>query len=138
MKVGKQIPSEKVEPTVEKHLLQSRKYLFNAYKSISDRNYDKASEFLWGATAQIIKALAAKKGIILSSHRDLWDFVEQLAKELEDKPLYDAFFKANALHGNFYEVRLGEKEVVEAAEDIRKLISKILGLIGIRDDEVFV
>ncbi len=113
----------------EKYSLQSRRYLDNAYKSISDGNYDKASEFLWGATAQMVKAVAATKGIRLKSHRDLWNYIEQLAKELNDKSIFDGFFVGNSLHGNFYEVSLGRKEVVAAAEDVKEFIYRLSKLL---------
>ncbi len=71
MKKSIHIVKKEVKDIVEKHLLQCRRYLHNACESIYNKEYDKASEFLWGATAQAIKALAATKGITLKSSRKL-------------------------------------------------------------------
>ena len=63
--------------------------------------YRKASELLWGAVTQQLKALAATRDIMIQSHRDFFDFIRQLAKELNDKSLYDEFVALNSLHRNF-------------------------------------
>ncbi len=44
-------------------------YLVNAEKLLARREYRKASELLWGAMVQSIKALAAKRGYRLGTHK---------------------------------------------------------------------
>ena len=114
---------------VEKYATQSLRYLKNASKSIDEGNADKAGEFLWGSVAQALKAVGENKGIHLRNHRRIWDFVESLAKELEDRSIYDAFLHANLLHTNFYEVELELKDVRRIAEEIRVAVGKLLSLI---------
>jgi len=114
---------------VEKYATQSLRYLKNASKSIDEGNPDKASEFLWGSMAQALKAVGANKGIHLRNHRQIWDFVESLTKELEDRSIYDAFLHANLLHANFYEAELELKDVKRIAEEIRMAVGTLLGLI---------
>ncbi len=115
---------------VEKHILQAYKYLRNAYRSIEHENYEKASEFFWGATAQIIKAVASSKGHDLKSHAKIVNFAKEISKEQNDKGIYDAFFKAKSLHSNFYEISLEKFEVEEAGSDVVKMINKLLRLLG--------
>ena len=104
---------------------QSRKYLENARKFLEEEDLDKASEFLWGAVAEAVKAVAAKRGLILRSHRELWEFIRELSTELNDPMLYEDFRTANYLHSNFYEVELGVHEVLSATERIERLLSRL-------------
>src|SRR6266702_683917 len=87
-----------------KGLYQTRdQYRSNGKHAIAAGEYRKASELLWGAVTQQLKALAATHNIVITSHRQFFDFLRQLAAELEDKPLYEDFVALNALHKNFYD-----------------------------------
>ncbi len=114
---------------LEKHKAQSVHYLENAYKFIDAGDPEKASEFLWGGMTQAVKAVAATKGITLKSHRDLWDYTEKLAKELQDNTIFSSFLNANSLHSNFYECALELKDVIRAGDEVRVAINKLLRLI---------
>jgi uncharacterized protein (UPF0332 family) len=114
---------------VEKYAGQSRHYLLNASKFIDAGNSEKASEFLWGSLAGALKAVALSKGIQLKKHGEIWDYVENLTKELEDKSIYDAFRHAHDLHINFYESDIELKGVRRMADDIRMAQDKLLRLI---------
>ena len=65
--------------------------------------YRKASELLWGAVTQQLKALAGIHNVIITSHRQFFEFLRQLAGELGDRTLYEDFIALNALHKNFYD-----------------------------------
>jgi len=114
---------------VKKYAVQSQHYLLNASKFIDAGDSEKASEFLWGSLAEALKAVALSRGIPLKKHREIWNYVESLPKELEDKSIYDAFLHANFLHTNFYESELELKDVRRMAEDIRVAVGKLLRLI---------
>jgi hypothetical protein len=114
---------------VEKYAAQSLHYLRNASKFIDTGDSAKASEFLWGSLVEALKALALSKGIRLEKHREIWNYVESLTKELEDKNIYDVFLHANSLHKNFYEFELELKDVRRMAEDIRMTVGKLLSFI---------
>ena len=51
------------------------KYLQDAKKLLKEQDYPQASEKLWGATAQIIKAVALKRGKHLRSHAAIIKYV---------------------------------------------------------------
>jgi hypothetical protein len=57
-------------------------YRANADQAIAGGEYRKASELLWGAVTQQLKALAATYNIVITSHRQFFDFLRQLAAEL--------------------------------------------------------
>src|SRR2546430_10441242 len=77
-------------------------YRANADHAIVLGEYRKASELLWGTVTQQLKALAATRNIAITSHRQFFDLVHQLAVELRDKQIYADFAELNALHKNFY------------------------------------
>lgn len=78
-------------------------YLSNAEHAIAAGEYRKASELLWGAVTQQLKALAASRNILITSHRLFFDFLRQYAAESGDRKLYEDFVTLNALHANFYD-----------------------------------
>src|SRR5713226_935059 len=78
-------------------------YRTNADNAIVLGEYRKASELLWGAVTQQLKAFAATRNIAITSHRQFFELVRQLAAELKDKPIYADFVEFNALHKNFYD-----------------------------------
>ncbi len=85
-------------------LYQTRdQYRSNAEKAIVAGEYRKASELLWGAVTQQLKALAATRSIVITRHGEFFDFVRQLGAELNDRELYTDFVELNALHRNFYD-----------------------------------
>ena len=114
---------------VEKYAGQSLHYLRNASNYIDAGDSEKASEFLWRSMAQAIKAVVAAKGVTFRKHRLLWEYAESLAKELEDRSIYDSFLHAYSLHSNFYESELELRDVRRMAEDIRMAVGKLLRLI---------
>ena len=78
-------------------------YRANADHAIVLGEYRKASELLWGAVTQQLKAFAATRNVAITSHRQFFELVRQLAAELRDKPIYADFVELNALHKNFYD-----------------------------------
>ena len=117
-----------VDDPQRKYAEQCRLYLINAYNVLNSGEASKAGEFLWGAMAEAIKAVAANKGIVLSSHGELWRFATELTNELGDDQVYRAFREANSLHSNFYESRLEVADVRSSAEIIGAAIGRLLGL----------
>lgn len=81
-------------------------YFSNAESFAAKGEFRKASELLWGAVSQAIKALAAKHDLRIESHSQFFGFMEELAKEIEDAELYETFMFLNDLHQNFYDERI--------------------------------
>lgn len=84
-----------------------------------------ASEKFWGATTQIIKAVAAKRGVVLDTHAKLWDFIAKLRVELGDPEIGRLWASANPLHKSFYEAYVSPELVEDYAQDVRRLIEKL-------------
>ncbi len=78
-------------------------YRANAEHAIEAGELRKASELLWGAVTQQLKALAATRNIVITSHGQFFDFLRQLSSETKEAALYKDFVALNALHRNFYD-----------------------------------
>jgi len=101
------------------------KYLEEAEFFLEKGDYVQASEKLWGAAAEAVKVVAAKRGVELRTHGDLWKFVTKLRTELKDPEINKLFLQANYLHQNFYEGILPPEAVMDAAEAVRAFIDKL-------------
>ena len=116
--------------SVEKYLDLSRKYLGQAREIMKRGDYAKAGEMLWGATAEMVKALASHRGIELKSHGEIWEYVAKLSEETGDKEILKLFHVANGLHINFYENWMPPRVVGEDTRFIEILIEKLKKLIN--------
>lgn len=103
----------------------NRRYLKEAEEFLTKGDPAQASEKLWGATAEMVKTVAAKRGIELRSYRDLWKFVDRLADDLNDSDIVRLFSTANALHQNFYEAWMPLSVVKKDAEAVNQLNEKL-------------
>lgn len=121
----------KVRKNAEKYKAQSVHYLENAFVSLEVGEVEKASEFLWGSMAQAIKAVAAFKGEKLRSHRDIWEYASELAKDLSDPQIFNAFSHAHSLHSNFYEAGLTREIVQIYGGEIRAAVARLINLMSI-------
>ncbi len=65
----------------------------------------------------------------MRSHRDIWEFVDKLADELNDPDIIKFFSIANALHQNFYEDWMPLGAVKRDAEAVKQLNEKLEQLI---------
>jgi len=107
----------------------NRKYLNEAEAFLAKGDSLQASEKLWGAAAEMVKTVAAKRGMELRSHRDLWEFVDKLADELDDPDIIKLFAIASALHQNFYEDWMPLDAVKRSMEAVKQLNEKLEKLI---------
>jgi hypothetical protein len=84
-----------------------------------------ASEKVWGACALAIKAhAAARKGLVLKSHADLWLYKDEVANELGEW-IRGAFLMADSMHKNFFEGLATAKDVTVALGEVEKLVKAI-------------
>ncbi len=105
------------------------KYFREAETFLAKGDFVQAGEKLWGAAAEMVKVVAAKRGVELRTHGDLWKFVTKLRTELKDPELNKLFLQANYLHQNFYEGILPPEAVIDAAEAVKAFIDKLERLV---------
>lgn len=112
-------------PETEHYLRLNGKYLAEAEELLKKKDYVQASEKLWGAAAEIVKAVAAERGVTVRAHRSISEFVSNLDEERPGLELALLFHVANNLHTNFYEDWLDPKMVERGAEAVKSFVSKM-------------
>jgi len=109
-----------------KHYLElNYKYLKEAEDFLAKGDSVQASGKLWCASAEIVKAVAAQRGLELKTHADLWKFTTKLSSELGDPGILRLFATANYLHQNFYENVMTLEAVSASAEAVKQFIEKV-------------
>ncbi len=108
------------------YLRLNAKYLREAEELIEKKDYPQASEKIWGAFVEALKAIASERGISLGTHRSIAIFVTELDKEYPDLKLREVFRHAESLHVNFYEDHLPEDYVIESKQVILRAIEQLL------------
>ena len=87
-----------------------------------------ASEKFWGATAQVLKSFAEKRGLEHDSHPHAYTVIREAVRASRNPEVGEWFKHAEALHGNFYQNWMVESEVRSSAADIRPLIEAVEGI----------
>ena len=103
----------------------SRTFLEKAREELDEEDFVKAPEKLWGAAAQMVKAVAERRGWRHDSHRALYQVVGRLAQETGDPGLTTAFLAAQGLHFNFYENVHGRELIENTIPVIQEFVDKL-------------
>lgn len=82
---------------------QSRIFLAQAHEELAKGDLQQAAEKGWGAAAQMLKAIAQRRGLYHRSHRSLQQVINELHDETKDSEWTSLFAVAESLHMNFYE-----------------------------------
>lgn len=114
---------------IEHYLKLNRKYLDEAEEFQAKGDAVQASEKLWSVKAEIVEAVASKRGVELRSHRGLWWFIGKLADELDDPDIIRFFSIANALNQKFYEDWMPLGAVRRNAETVKQLNERLEKLV---------
>ena len=82
-----------------------------------------ATEKIWGALAQVLKAIGQQRGWLnMGSHRTVGRIAQQLAAEYNDLNIIDAYVAADNGHRNFYDNEMSPPEI----EDIITVVAGVL------------
>ena len=116
-----------------KYLNGAEDLLKQAYQELREGDLRQASEKIWSACALAIKAHAlARKNIRLESHRDLWIYKNEIAKELGEW-IKAVFRQADSMHKNFYENIATKEDVEDVLKEVEKLVNAISKALKVRD-----
>jgi Archaeal PaREP1/PaREP8 family len=111
-----------------RYLTLNGKYLRDSEELLAAGDYPQASEKLWGAAAQAVKAVAATRRWRHSSHRDLRRAISRIYRETRDPDYLEFFSVAESLHTNFYEDFLEPEDVNVYADRVKNLVTKLQSL----------
>ena len=115
--------------SIQRFVIHARQYLGNGLLALQNREAGKSGELLWGSVAQAIHAVAASRNRSIRSHRDLKNFVVQLARELDDSSILKDFIVVESLHHNFYDIQQEPQDIEIVVPVVQGLVSKLLNLI---------
>lgn len=100
-----------------------------AQAALQEDNAIQASEKLWGAAAQAVKAVGQARGWPHGSHRELYNVIGRLRRETGESRLEELFAIASALHQNFYEWWMsldGVRELSPRVQELREALFRLL------------
>ncbi len=115
--------------TTQQYQQASGHFLAQARRELADGDLPQASEKGWGATVQILKAVAEQRGWEHSRHRHHLVAVSRLRAETGDGDIRRLFRAASDLHENFYENTMQDFEVADSLDDVEALLDKLLPLL---------
>ena len=109
----------------EKYATAGRELLEKAREELAQGDLRQASEKGWGAAAQIVKAVATRRGWQHGSHADLFTVVRRLRLETRDRRLQENFHAANSLHYNFYEDRMESEDIEVGLDQVSEFVQRM-------------
>jgi len=109
----------------EKYTALSRDLLTKAQEALTQGDLVQASEKGWGAAAQMVKAVAAKRRWRHNGHGALFQVVDRLVEETGNPQLDILFQVANSLHNNFYENWLPIGAVERGLDRVREFVQSM-------------
>ena len=109
-------------------------YYANFRKHYETKKFSKASEFLWGALNALVYAICLFYGKKLGKHRDVVDFVKELASEYKDKEMGELINDAETIHANFFHDFMNESMFEDYRQKTEKLLKR---LVEILDHEIY-
>ncbi len=115
--------------TTPEYQVHSERFLAQARTELATGDLQQASEKGWGAVAQMLKAVAEKRGWEHNRHRHLSRIASRLRSEIGDRDIVRLFATASLLHENFYENELSADDVAEGLDDVESLVGKVAPLL---------
>ena len=111
--------------TTQQYQQASEHFMAQARQELASGDLPQASEKGWGATAQMLKAIAEQRGWEHSRHRHYQITASRLRAETGDGDIHRLFTVASALHENFYENDMDADLVSESLDDVAALLDKL-------------
>lgn len=111
--------------TTRQYQQASAHFLAQAGQELVAGDLPQASEKGWGATAQMLKAIADQRGWDHTRHRHYLRIASRLRSETGDGDIRRLFGTASLMHENFYENEMLAEDVSGALDDAEALLAKL-------------
>lgn len=119
------------EATVEDRVQISRRLIRQAREELAQGDRLQATEKVWGALAQMMKAHGQQRGWLnLGSHRTVGHIARQLAAEYDDRRIIDAYVAADNGHRNFYDNEMSPPEIAEIIVVVANVLPQLEGALA--------
>ena len=115
--------------TSQQYRQASERFLAQARQELAEGDLAQASEKGWGATAQMLKAIAEQRGWEHHCHRHYHRAASRIHAETGDGEISRFFDSVSALHENFYEDDMVADEVAERLDDVEALMERLIRLL---------
>ena len=120
----------------EKYVELGKDFRAGAWRHLNeDGDLPQASSKAWGMVAETIKAVSARHGGIIHTHRSIWHVLRELSQlvgEAGDEStqawINNAFRNARSLHANFYEDEESKQEVTAGLALCEELTDRLYEL----------
>ena len=116
--------------TTQQYQQASAHFLAQARQELADGDLPQASEKGWGATAQILKAVAEQRGWEHYRYRHSLRIISRLRAETGDGDIRRLFGVANLLHENFYENDMETDDIADGLDVVEALMDKLIPLLS--------
>lgn len=116
--------------TTQQYQQASEHFLAQARVEMAEGDLPQASEKGWGATAQMLQAIAQRRGWEHDRHRHYHRTASRLRAETGDGDIFRLFAVASALHENFYENDMDPHLVAASLDDVETLLGKLRPLLA--------
>jgi hypothetical protein len=116
--------------TSQKDQQASEHFLAQARQELAAGDLPQASEKGWGATTQILKAIAEQRGWEHDRHRHYLRIASRLRAETGDGDISRLFGVANLLHENFHENDMSSDDVADSLDDVEALLDKLIPMLN--------
>lgn len=124
-KLHRETPDRRDE-RIRTHLPKAREYWSKWPAYLADDDLCQTGEKVWGAVAQLTKAVAAHRGWSHFSHVEIRSVIRQIADESDAEPaIRRALWYSESLHVNFYEIQLDRRGVELGLEDATFLLQTL-------------
>jgi hypothetical protein len=114
----------------QEYAVTSEELLLKAGQHLAHGDLLQGSEKGWGAAAQMVKAVAERRGWPHNGHRQPFELVRRLVEETGDQGIRELFLTANALHTNSYEVWLTREDGELGLDRVRQLLERLRPLLS--------
>jgi len=124
MKIDEEVISE-----IEKRRKLADQYYDNFRRYYENKNYSKASEFLWGSLNALAYAIGLLYGEKLSDHGKVVNFITVLANIYKDNEIGEYLASAQRIHANFYHDFMNESMFEDDRKRTEKLLEKLVKIL---------
>jgi len=124
MKIDEEVISE-----IEKRRKLADHYYDNFRRYYENKNYSKASGFLWGSLNALAYAIGLLHGEKLSDYGKVVNFIKVLANVYKDKEIEGCLASAQTIHANFYHDFMNELMFEDNRKRTEKLLEKLVKIL---------
>ena len=115
-------PDPTPESIADEYRQTSERFMRQAEAEYERGDLLQASEKAWGGAVQQLKALATLRGLSHTSHWEIRNVARSIAAETGQGSIADSFATGEALHSNFYEQWMSERDVRSGMDDMIEFI----------------